>query len=195
MSKLSSGILFTFGYVAAGLISAVTVGMLTYGRHSLNFPEPLLSLLLLGLMGALIYASVQMDVPGFVVLVIALTFVARVALTPRSYSHTAAAIYTLLMGIALLAAAYAQKSLSLRFGRFISMGLIVAAGYALMTLLFVGIWSISAGLGTVGRQAFLGAKLGIGMGLGFELIDLIGPRPEHLFLPPPSVLDKDGDGT
>jgi len=54
-----------------------------------------------------------------------------------------------------------------------------------MTLLFIGIWNISAGLGTVLSQAFLGAKLGVGMGLGFELIDLIGPRPEHLFLPPP----------
>jgi hypothetical protein len=28
-------------------------------------------------------------------------------------------------------------------------------------------------------QAFLGLKLGAAMGLGFELVDLIGPRPKH----------------
>jgi len=195
VSNTSRAVLFTIGYVAAGLIAVVAVGGLTYGRQLLNFPEPLLTLLLLGLMGGLIYASVQMDVPGFVVPVVALAFVARVALTPRSYSHLATAIYTLVMGVALLAAAYAQKSLALKFGRFLSTGLVVAAGYALMTLLFISIWNTHTGLGTVWRQAFLGAKFGIGLGLGFELIDLIGPRPEHLFFPAPSALDNRSEDT
>ncbi|MCX6841762.1 MAG: hypothetical protein NTX53_05725 [candidate division WOR-3 bacterium] len=179
MSKTARGFLFTIGYVAVGLIAVGAVGCLTYHRQFFHFPEPMLSLLLLGLMGALIYASVQMRGAGFAVLAITLSFVARVALSPRSYSLVAAVTYTLLIGFSLMAAAYVQKSLTgFRFGRFISMGLIVGAGYALMTLLFAGMWNTQTGLSSVWSQTFLGAKLGAAMGLGFELIDLIGPRPK-----------------
>jgi hypothetical protein len=57
--------------------------------------------------------------------------------------------------------------------------LVVAAGYALMMLIFLVRSHVEIGLGTIWDQAFLGAKLGAAMGLGFELIDLIGPRPQH----------------
>ena len=91
---------------------------------------------------------------------------------------------TLLVGFALMAAAYVQKSLTgLRFGRFVSMGLIVGAGYALMTLLFAGMWNAQIDLSSFWSQTFLGAKMGTAMGLGFELIDLIGPRPERKRMP------------
>jgi len=190
------GILFTFGYVAVGLVAVAIVGCLTYRGQCFNFPEPALSLLLLGSMGALIYASVQMDVAAYAVLVIVLSFVARVALSPRSYSLVAAAIYTLLVGFALVSAAYVQKSLTgFRFGRFISMGLILGVGYALMTIVLLMVWSRQIHVGTFWSQTFLGAKLGAAMGLGFELIDLIGPRPEYELYPPPSSLDNDGDDT
>jgi hypothetical protein len=180
VSRTTREVLFTIGYVAVGLIAVVAVGCLTYHKRFFHFPEPMLSLLLLGLMGALIYASVQIRRAGFAVLMIAVSFLVRVALTPRSFSLVAAAIYTLLVGFALMAAAYVQKSLTrFKFGRFISMGLIVGAGYALMTLLFINMWNIQSDLGTVWNQTFLGAKLGAAMGLGFELIDLIGPRRER----------------
>jgi hypothetical protein len=182
---MARGILFTIGYVAVGLVAVVAVGFLTYHGQCFRFPEPMLSLLLLGLMGGLIYAAAQMYDGRYTVLVIALSFVVRVALTPRSFSIVAAALYTLVVGFALVGAAYAQKSLTgLKFGRFISMGLIVGAGYALMTLLFVSMWNTQTGLSTFWSQTFLGAKLGGAMGLGFELVDLIGPRPE-----PEPVLD------
>lgn len=184
---MARGILFTIGYVAVGLVAVALVGGLTYHRQCFHFPEPMLSLLLLGLMGGLIYAAAQMYDGRYAVLVIALSFGFRVALTPRSFSILAAAIYTLLVGFALVAAAYAQKSLTvLKFGRFISMGLILAAGYALMTLLFISMFNTQTGLGTFWSQTFLGAKLGGAMGLGFELVDLIGPRPG-----PEPVLDAD----
>jgi hypothetical protein len=109
-------------------------------------------------------------------------FLAQVAMTPpiRPNSLAGAAIYALPIGFALLAAAYVQKALErFKFGRFTVMGLIVAAGYALMMLIFL-IWSrVDIRLGTVVSQAFLGLKLGAAMGLGFELIDLIGPRPKR----------------
>lgn len=183
---MTRGILFTLGYVAVGLIAVVAVGCLTYRRQFFHFPEPMLSLLLLGLMGALIYASVQMDLAGYAVLVTALSLVARVALSPRSYSLLAAVVYTLLVGFALMAAAYVQKSLTgLRFGRFVTMGLIVALGYALMTVVLITMLSIETNLNALWSQTFLGAKLGAAMGLGFELIDLIGPRPQYERYPLP----------
>ncbi len=196
MSKAIRRILFTFGYVAAGLVAVVAVGGLTYHRQLLHFPEPMLSLLLLGLTGALIYASVQMDGPGYTVPVIVLSFLARVVLSPRSYSLVAAAIYTLIVGLALIAGAYVQKSLTgLKFGRFISMGLAVGVGYALMTLALLSMLGAKSGLDAVWVQGLLGVKLGAAMGLGFELIDLIGPRPEVELYPPPSSLDNAEDAS
>jgi hypothetical protein len=168
---------FVIGYVGAGLIAVVVVGFLAYQGQCFYFPEPMLSVLLLGLMGALIYVSVRIRKAGFAVLIMAASFLARVALTPRSYSVAAAAVYTLIIGCALVAAAYVQQSLTgIGFGRFISMALILGTGYALMTLLFINMGSTQAGSGTVWSQTLLGAGMGAAMGLGFELVDHIGPR-------------------
>ncbi len=180
MSRTKRAVFFTIGYVVVGLIAVVAVGCLTYRRQCFHFPEPALSVILLGLMDALIYASVQMGGAGHAVLVIALSFLVRVALTPRSYSLVAAAIYTLLVGFSLMAAAYVQKSLTgFKFGRFVSTGLILGAGYALMTIVLLMVSNGQFRLGTLWNQTFLGLKLGAAMGLGFELIDFIGPRPER----------------
>ena len=194
MSKATrDAVLFTIGYVAVGLIAVVAVGCLTFRRQFFHFPEPMLSLLLLGLTGAFIYASVQMHGAGSAVLVIALWCVAEVVMNPGSFLSAAAAIaYGLLVGFALMAAAYVQKSLTrFKFARFIIMGLAVGAGYTLMTLLFVDVLGFGTRLGTLWSQTFLGAKLGGAMGLGFELIDLIGPRPEYELCPAPSSLDNE----
>lgn len=180
MAKTPRKTPFTIGYLAAGLVAVVIVGYLTYQKQFLQFPEPALSVLLLGLTGGLIYAFAQMRRRRFAALVIAASFLVRVGLTPRSYSFVAAAIYTLVVGFALVAGAYVQKSLTfLKFGRFISMGLILGAGYALMTLLLAGMWDIPTTPGTLWSQMFLGVKMGAAMGLGFELIDLIRPPPRH----------------
>jgi hypothetical protein len=185
VSKMTRGILFTLGYVAVGLIAVIAVGCLTYHRQFFHFPEPMLSLLLLGLTGALIYASVQMRGVWSAVLVIALWCMIAVAMNPGSILSAGAAIaYCLLVGFPVMAAAYVQKSLTLfKFARFIITGLTVGTGYTLMTLLFVDASDVGMRLGTVWDQTFLGLKLGAAMGLGFELIDLIGPRPD--LRPPP----------
>jgi RsiW-degrading membrane proteinase PrsW (M82 family) len=117
---------------------------------------------------------------GYAVLMIALWCLVRAALNGDLLSLEAPAMYALPVGFALMAAAYVQKSLSrLKFGRFISMGLIVGIGYALYILVYLIMGGGGIRLGTVWNQTFLGAKLGAAMGLGFELIDLIGSRPEH----------------
>jgi hypothetical protein len=59
------------------------------------------------------------------------------------------------------------------------MGAIVALGYGLMMVLFLVRTHVDIRMGLVFRQAFIGLKLGAAMGLGFELVDLVGPRPHH----------------
>ena len=85
-----------------------------------------------------------------------------------------------LLGVALLAGSYAQKALArLKIGRFIVMGIIVAVGYGLMMLLFLVRSHTDIRMVWVRTQALVGLELGAAMGLGFELVDLIGLRPEH----------------
>lgn len=182
MTKATRETLFTLGYIVAGLVGAGVVGYLMYHQRFFHLPRPMLPFIVVGLIGALIYSSVQMRGAAFALLMIALLFLIQLAMTPpiRPKSLAAAAIYALPVGFALMAAAYVQKSLTrLKFGRFIGMGLIVGVGYAVMMLVFL-IWShVEIRLGTVWNQAALGAEIGAAMGLGFELIDLIGPRPQH----------------
>jgi hypothetical protein len=182
VSKTTRESLFTIGYIAIGLIAVVAVGYLTYHKRFFHLPRPMLPFLVVGLTGALIYASVQMRGAGLAILMIVLLFLAQVAMTPpvRANSLAAAAIYALPVGFALMTAAYVQKSLArFKLGRFLVMGLIIGVGYALMILLFLIKSHVEIRFGTVLNQAFMGAKLGAAMGLGFELIDLIGPRPKH----------------
>ena len=91
MSRTTRRILFTLGYVTVGLIAVVAVGGLTFHRQFFHVPEPMLSFLILGLMGALIYASVQMRGAWSAVLVIALWCIIEVAMNPGSLLSTAAA--------------------------------------------------------------------------------------------------------
>jgi hypothetical protein len=173
--------LFAAAYIIVGLAATIVVGSLTYGHRFFYFPR-LMPFLLVGLMGALIYAAVQLRGAGLALLMIALLYLAQVALTPPigPNSLADAATFALPIGFALLAAAYVQKSLvRLKFGRFIIMGLFVAAGYAAMMVLFLVRSHVDIFIGTVFKQAFLGLKLGAAMGIGFELVDLIGPRPKH----------------
>jgi hypothetical protein len=171
-------ILFTIGYVAVGLIAVVAVGFLTYHERFFHLPETMLEFLLFGLMGALIYASVRMRGSAYAVVVIAFWWVARTALNGDLLALAGPAAYALPVGFALLAAAHVQKSLArIRFGRFLCMGVIVGAGHGLYMLSHIIIGE--GGLRATWHQMLLGAELGAAIGLGFELIELIGPPPEY----------------
>jgi len=191
VTKTTRESLFTVGYIAIGLIAVMVVGYVTFQHRFLRLPHggllpiPMRDLLIVGLAGSLIYASVQMRGAGLTLLMIVLLFLAELAIRPpiRANAFAAAALFALPVGFALLAGAHAQKALArLKIGRFLVMGLIVGAGYGLMMLLFLIKSHVEIRLGTVLNQAFLGAKLGAAMGLGFELIDLIGPRPRRVLL-------------
>jgi hypothetical protein len=172
--------LFAVAYIAVGLLAATIVGWFTHHWRLFHVPLPLFPYLVVGLVGAFVYGAVQMGKYLLAVLMIALLFLIQVALTPpiRPTALAAAAIYALPVGFALLAGAHAQKALArLRIGRFAAMALIVAAGYGLMMLIFL-VWShVEVRIGTIANQAFVGLKLGGAMGLGFELVDLVGPKP------------------
>lgn len=176
MTKTTRESLFTLAYIQHRFLRLPHGGLL---------PIPMRDLLIVGLAGSLIYASVQMRGAGLALLMIVLLFLAELAIRPpiRANAFAAAALFALPVGFALLAGAHAQKALArLKIGRFIVMGLIVGAGYGLMMLLFLIKSHVEIRLGTVMNQAFLGAKLGAAMGFGFELIDLIGPRPRRVLL-------------
>jgi len=183
VSKATRESLFTIAYVVVGLIAVMAVGYLTFRASFFNFPRPILPFLIVGLTGAIIYATVQMRGAGLAILMIVLLWLTQVAMVPpiRAASLGAAAIFAIPVGFALLFGSYVQKALGRRFkfGRFVVMGLIVGAGYGLMMLL----WLIQKHVDIQGklllRQALVGLELGAAMGLGFELVDLIGPRPKH----------------
>jgi hypothetical protein len=179
VSKTARESPFTLAYVAIGLIACLIVGYLTFRNRFFHFPRPMLPFIVVGLTGSLIYAIVQMRGAGLAILMIVLLLLAQVAMTPpiRPNSFAAAAIFSLPVGFALLAGAHAQKSLArFKIGRFIVMGVIVAAGYGLMMFLFLIRSHFDIRMGLVFSQAFVGLKLGAAMGLGFELVELIGPR-------------------
>lgn len=194
MTKATRESLFTVAYVVIGLIAVFIVGRLTFHHRFFHFPRPLLPFIIIGLTGSLMYAVVQMRGAGLAILLIALLYLVEVALSPpiRPGSLSAAAIFALPVGFALMSGAYAQKSLDrlkigrsivigliVDVGRFVVMGLIVGAGYGLMMALFLMHSRVGFHAGTVFRQALIGFELGAAMGLAFELVDLIGPRPKH----------------
>jgi hypothetical protein len=182
VSKAARESLFTVAYVTAGVAACFIVGYFTLHQRFFHFPRPMLPFLVVGLTGALIYAAVQMRGAGLAILMIVLLYLTQVAMTPpiRPASLTAAAIFALPVGFALLAGAYAQKALAqFKIGRFLVMGLIVAAGYGLMMVLFLIRSHFDIRMGLVSSQAYVGLKLGTAMGLGYELVDLIGPRPKR----------------
>jgi hypothetical protein len=182
VTKTARESLFTVAYVIIGLIATVAVGYLTFRHRFFHFPRPMLPFIVVGLTGAIIYATVQMRGAGLAILMIVLLYLTQVAMTPpiRPAALAAAAMFALPVGFALLAGSYAQKALArFKIGRFIVMGAIVAVGYGLMMVLFLIRTHFDIRMGLVFSQAFMGLKLGAAMGLGFELVDLIGPRPKH----------------
>jgi hypothetical protein len=178
VSLTARRILFTVGYVAVALIAVVAVGYFRYNKQFFSLSDTTLEFFLFGLMGALIYASVQMRGFGYAVVVIVFWSLVRAALNGDLSALAGPAAYTLPVGFALLAAAHLQKSTTrFRFARFLIMSVMVGAGYGLYILshFLVG----EGGLRAIWRQAVLGAELGAAVGLGFELINLFGPPPEY----------------
>jgi len=181
VSKAGRESLFTVAYVLVGVAACFAVGYLTFQQRFFHFPRPMLPFLIVGLIGALIYAAVQMRGAGLALLMIALLCLIQVAMAPpiRPASLAASAMFAIPVGFAILGGVYAQKSLArFKFGRFIVMGVIVAAGYGAMMLLWLIRSHTDVRMDLVFRQALVGLELGTAMGLGFELVDLAGPRPK-----------------
>jgi hypothetical protein len=184
VSKPTRESISTIAYVAVGIVAGIVVGCLVSGKRFFHFPRPMLPFLVVGLTGALMYATVRLRRAGLAILMIVLLFLTQVAMTPplRASSLAAGAIFAIPVGFALLAGSYAQQALArFKVGRFIVMGMIVAAGYGLMMVLFLVQSHTDIRVDWLRAQALVGLELGAVMGLGFELVDLFGPRPK---LPP-----------
>jgi len=182
VSKPTRESISTIAYVAVGIVAGIVVGCLVSGKRFFHFPRPMLPFLVVGLTGALMYATVQLRRTGLAILMIVLLFLTQVAMTPpiRASSLAAGAIFAIPVGFALLAGSYAQQALArLKIGRFVVMGMIVAVGYGLMMVLFLVQSHTDIRMNWVRAQALVGLELGAVMGLGFELVDLLGPRLKH----------------
>ncbi|HTW91306.1 MAG TPA: hypothetical protein VMH22_06310 [bacterium] len=180
MISTPRAVLLTAGYVIAGLVASTAVGYLGNPVEFFHSLDAALPFLVLGLMGALIYASVQMGRAWYAVLVIVLWCLVRSALTGDLFGFRGPAAYAVPIGLAFMVGTYAQKSLTrLKFGRFIGMALIVGFGHALYMLAIILVGSVTTPIHTVLEQTFLGLKLGAATGLGFELVDLLWPRLEE----------------
>ncbi len=182
MGRLTRENISTISYVTVGLIAGFVVGYFNFQRGFLHFPRPMLPFLVVGLTGALMYIVVQLRRVGLAILMIFLLYLTQVAMTPpiRASTLAAGAIFAVPVGFALLAGSYAQQALArFRIGRFIVMGAIVAVGYGLMMVLFLVQSHTEIRMAWVRAQAIVGLELGAAMGLGFELVDILGSRRKH----------------
>jgi hypothetical protein len=187
ISRNSKETLFTLAYIVMGAAGAVAAGFLTYGSKFAHFPRPMLPFLIVGLVGALIYSAVQMRGFGTVLLVFVLFFGGQLALSGTLRGEAfynklfGAGIYVLPIGSALIFSAYLFRSLAkIPLGKFVLSAAIIGAGFGLMVVLWLFRQRVAIQMSLFWAQAFIGAKLGAGVGLGFELVDLIGgkrPRP------------------
>jgi hypothetical protein len=189
-SRNTKETLFTLAYILLGVAGSVGAGLLTYGGRFLQFPRPAVPFLLVGLAGALIYASAQLRGLGLTLLMAVLFYLSQLALlgSLRGPALAAklvdAAILTGPVGTALVVSAYLSRALGrIKFGKFALTAVVVAVGYTVMVLLWLvkvrpEQASQSALTQAVLAQAFIGLKIGAGIGLGVELVDLLGgPRP------------------
>lgn len=189
--------LLTLGYVILGLAGACAAGLLTFSTKFFNLPRPMAPYIIVGLGGALIYASVRLRGAGYALLMLVLMYFAQLALVGPlrgpmlTHRLVSAAIFALPVGIALLVSAYIYKGLPrLRFGKFVVMAVVVAIGYVVMLVLWLARSHAPMHKGVFIAQAVMGLKVGAGIGLGLELVDLFGtqarPRDEIDFTRPPA---------
>lgn len=189
MSRNTQETLFTIAYILMAVVGTTAAGLLTFGVKFFAFPRPIVPFYVIGLAGALIYASVQLRGFGFVFLVLVLFYLGELAmlgslrgpaLVPKL---TSAAIFTLPIGVMLVIASYICRSLQrLRFGKFIIIAALVAIGYGVMLILWLGRSHVGLQTSALLYQSLVGLKVGAGIGLGVELVDFFGgPRPSRAY--------------
>ncbi len=179
MGRLTRENISTIAYIMVGVIACIVVGYVNFHRAFVHFPRPMLPFLVVGLTGGLMYAMVRLRRAGLAILMIVLLYLSQLAMTPpiRASTLSAAAIFAIPVGFAILAGSYAQQALArFKIRRFIVMGIVVAVGYGLMMVLFLARSHTEVRLAWVRAQALVGLELGAAMGLGFELVDFLGPR-------------------
>lgn len=183
LSRNARETFFTLGYVLFGVAGAVAAGFLTHGAKFTGFPRPMLPFLIVGLVYALIHAAVQMRGFGMVLLVFVLFFLGQLALAgslrgPALVEKVVgAAIYVLPIGSALILSAYLFRALGrIPFGKFIISAVVVAFGFVVMVVLWLMRQGAGLALPVLGAQAWIGAKIGAGIGLGLELVEAIGGK-------------------
>jgi len=186
MSQNTRETILTVFYIAFGLAGAVLAGYWIVGKVVFGNGSILVRYIVVGLSGALVYAAARLKGLGYCILMIVLMFLGQVALTPPLSAGSAlmAALWALPVGVAFTVAGFSFKSLSrVPVGKFLLMALLVGVGYGIGMVAYL--WRVRAPIDAapVLRQLVAGLKVGGLMGVGMELVDLLGlalrPRSEE----------------
>lgn len=176
---------FTIACIVLALAASVVAGWLTSGSRFFNTPRQIIDFLVVGFGAALIYATMARRGFGTALLMFVLFYLIRVAMFPPIRATTAigAAIYTVPVGSAFLVSSALFRALRrIPIGKFILMGLLVGAGYAVMFVIYWRYLQRDFIARAMWLQALVGLRLGGIIGFGFELVELPGrifPRREE----------------
>ncbi len=177
MKKNTRETLLTILYILLGIGAAVLAGYWVIGRPFFRHGSILVRFLVVGFSGSLVYAAARLRGLGYCVMMIVLMFLGQVALDPplRAESAIIAALWALPVGIAFTASGFTFKSLErIPIGKFIIMALFVGLGYGIGMVAFLTKAHAALHLAPVLRQTVAGLKVGALMGLGMEIVDLVG---------------------
>jgi hypothetical protein len=179
MTQNTRETLLTLGYIVAGLAGALLAGWMSAGTKFFHFSKASSLFLIVGFSAGLMYASARLRGPFSASLMVVLLYFIYIAASPpvRPSSVSSAAIFVVPVGLALLLSAYVLKALRrVPIGRFILMAVIVGLGYAVMLSVFLLRAHQHLAPNLILRQALLGVRLGGAVGLGLEIVDLVGRR-------------------
>jgi len=177
MKKNTRETLLTVLYILLGIGGAILAGYWVVGRAVFSHGSIFVRFLVVGFSGSLVYAAARLRGLGYCIIMVVLMFFGQVALNPplRADSAIVAALWALPVGIAFTASGFVFKSLErIPVGKLLLMALFVGLGYGIGMVAFLMRAHAPLNLAPVLRQTVAGLKVGGLMGLGMELVDLLG---------------------
>ncbi|OYD14960.1 hypothetical protein CH330_06955 [candidate division WOR-3 bacterium JGI_Cruoil_03_51_56] len=180
MTKATRESVLTLLYIIFGLGGALLAGYVILGSKLFQTTNrQLFGFLVIGFSGSLVYAAIRLKGFGYGLLMIILMFFGQLALNPPLCGSSAinAAIWALPVGLAFTASAYLFKSLNrIPFGKFLIMAFFIGLGYSIAVVFFKLRFHSPLEPHEILSFGLAGLKVGGFIGIGMEIVDLIGTR-------------------
>lgn len=164
-----------------GLAGSIAAGYWVVGRVVLVNSRVFLAYALAGFSGALVYAAARLRGLGYCILMIVLMLFGQVALNPplRTAAVVIAALWALPVGLAFTASGFVFRALRrVPLGKFLLMAFFVGIGYAIGMAAYLLRTGAEIQTAAVLKQLVSGLKVGGLVGIGIELVELLGIRVE-----------------